>query len=534
MDEFRALLTDIWREACRHIEIERSAASFAAMLDHHLPLDQIIFLRLDSDHRRVVRVASVPQREGTAALQLEPCNARDWKRFVAWANAADIIRRGSSRGLSSPLDRVLRIESDSDILVAPLCASTEPVGLVLLTARSKCRFEAKHVALVAVIREPLAVALENDRRLHEMAALREAAEADKLSLLNRLGRTEIADTIVGDDAGLRQVLERVRLVCRSDVPVLILGETGTGKELIARAIHARSDRHSGPFIRVNCGAIPSELIDSHLFGHERGSFTGAADSRPGWFERASGGTMFLAEIGELPLGAQVRFLRVLQDGLVERVGGEQSIHVDVRIVAATHRDLYSMVRDARFREDLWYRINVFPILLPPLRERRSDIQELARHFARRAATRFGLAPVEPSQESIAQLEAYSWPGNIRELAAVIDRAAILGEGRSLEVATALGLSGRPPSSNSDAANKLVRPDGQSHAITQPVDHGSVNSTSTFLSLDQAMSKHIKDALHATRGRIEGPHGAAALLRINPHTLRARMRKLKIDWSTYRT
>ena len=184
---------------------------------------------------------------------------------------------------------------------------------------------------------------------------------------------------------------------------------------------------------------PRELIDSQLFGHERGAFTGANETRQGWFERADMGTLFLDEIGELPLDAQVRFLRVLQDGYVERVGGAKPIRVNVRVVAATHRDLAAMVREGTFREDLWYRIAVFPILLPPLRDRVEDIPALAMHFAQRAAIRFGLAPVVPSDADIALLQAYDWPGNIRELGAVIDRAAILGDGHSLELAAALGV-----------------------------------------------------------------------------------------------
>ncbi len=187
---------------------------------------------------------------------------------------------------------------------------------------------------------------------------------------------------------------------------------------------------------MNCGAIPAELIDSQLFGHERGSFTGAADMRKGWFERADSGTLFLDEIGELPLPAQVRLLRVLQDGYIERIGGQQPIRVDDRIIAATHRDLPNMVKAGTFREDLWYRIAVFPILLPPLRERRNDIPDLARHFSERAANRFGLAMVLPTADEINVLMKYDWPGNIRELGAVIDRAAILGDGKSLAVASA--------------------------------------------------------------------------------------------------
>ncbi len=197
----------------------------------------------------------------------------------------------------------------------------------------------RHQDLAAALLEPFSAALENDRRLHELATLREAAEAERRSLLTRIGRQEISEEIVGAESGLKLVMERVALVAQSDVPVLILGETGTGKEVVSRAIHSRSIRGAGPFIRVNCGAIPPELIDSQLFGHEKGSFTGAAETRKGWFERADGGTLFLDEIGELPLAAQVRLLRVLQDGLVERVGGEQPMHVDVRIVAATHREL---------------------------------------------------------------------------------------------------------------------------------------------------------------------------------------------------
>jgi transcriptional regulator with GAF, ATPase, and Fis domain len=219
----------------------------------------------------------------------------------------------------------------------------------------------------------------------------------------------------------------------------------------------------------------------------------------------------------LPLDAQVRFLRVLQDGFVERVGGTKSIRVNVRVVAATHRDLAEMVRAGGFREDLWYRIAVFPILLPPLRDRIEDIPPLARHFAERAAVRFGLAPVQPTDADVELLQTYDWPGNIRELGAVIDRAAILGNGHSLELATALGFSA---------------PRGQRAEKEAPDDH-VVQPGRTVATLDEAMRRHIEMALRATHGRVEGPQGAARLLKINPHTLRARMRKLRIDWSAFR-
>jgi len=308
-------------------------------------------------------------------------------------------------------------------------------------------------------------------------------------------------------------------VAHLDVPVLLLGETGSGKEVVARAIHARSRRAAGPFLRMNCGAIPPGLIDSELFGHERGAFTGATAERKGWFERADGGTLFLDEIGELPLDAQVRLLRVLQDGSLERVGGHRSIAVDVRVVAATHRDLERMVRDGRFREDLWYRVAVFPIQLPAVRERVEDIPALATHFALRAATRFGTPPLVPTPEDLDLLVRYPWPGNVREISAVMERAVILGDGRRLAVARALG-----PLPRGETA--VPEPAGTAPGPARSTDRG-------FETLDAAMARHIEAALERTHGRVDGPNGAAALLDINPHTLRARMRKLGVDWKALR-
>jgi transcriptional regulator with GAF, ATPase, and Fis domain len=521
MDRSQRILLSVWREACRHIEIGESATRIAELLEHHMPVARFVVQRLDAEHLHIVTVAAAPtSNESRELLGARTLNRREMSRLMAWAKTGAPVHRGRAKTLSAMVSLLVPATTRSDVFAIPLGSSEGATGVLTLIAREGRIFDANHRAMATALQEPLSAALENDRRLHEMAALREAAEADRSSLLRRLGRTEISDTIVGNETGLRHVMERVELVSRSDVPVLILGETGTGKELVARAIHNRSERSSGPFIRVNCGAIPHELIDSQLFGHERGSFTGANETRQGWFERANGGTLFLDEVGELPLNAQVRFLRVLQDGFVERVGGQNAIHVDVRIVAATHRDLAVMVRETRFREDLWYRIAVFPVLLPPLRERKDDIPDLARHFAQRAAIRFGLAPVEPSKADLRLLAAYHWPGNIRELGAVIDRAAILGDGRSLEIATALGLADKPPHLSTD----------------EPAGNGSATSAlkrSTIIPLADAMREHIEAALETTQGRIEGNRGAAALLQINPHTLRARMRKLGITWAAYR-
>ncbi|GMV42370.1 MAG: hypothetical protein AMXMBFR64_40860 [Myxococcales bacterium] len=326
--------------------------------------------------------------------------------------------------------------------------------------------------------------------------------------------------IVGETQGLREVMGQVARVAPLDVPVLVLGETGSGKEMIARAIHARSARSAGPVVRVNCGAIPPELVDSELFGHERGSFTGATGTRQGWFERADGGTLFLDEVGELPLPAQVRLLRVLQDGTFHRVGGHKTLHADVRIVTATHRDLRAMVQSGTFREDLWYRVGVFPLRLPPLRERLEDLPALARHFARLAGERLGAGFLAPTDEDLRLLARYPWPGNVRELASVIERAAILGHARRLDVASALslGLSSASP--------------GASGAEREPATARSSSDPSQD-TLDAAMVRQIEAALARSFGRIEGPAGAAAILGINPHTLRSRMRKLGVEWSRFR-
>jgi hydrogenase-4 transcriptional activator len=524
MEKFQAVLLKVWREACRHIEISQSAETIARMLVGEIPLAQLLVRRIDRQRSCLDTVAvGLPGRGHLHLGARTECSALQIKKLVAWCRRGQVARRGKAAPQNEPLETILPAgpESgypDADVLVGPLGDPDGLCGVLALVAPPQRALSARHMALMQVLLDPFSVALANDQQLRELATLREAAEAEKRSLLTRLGRKRLGDTIVGADSGLRAVMERVELVARSDAPVLIFGETGAGKELVARAIHARSPRSAGPIHRVNCGAIPPELIDSELFGHQRGAFTGAVETRKGWFERADGGTLFLDEIGELPAAAQVRLLGILQDGWLERVGGQQAIHVDVRIVAATHRDLAAMVAEGRFREDLWYRISVFPILLPPLRERREDISALATHFAERAATHFGLPPLTPSADDVELLLSYSWPGNVRELAAVIDRAAILGNGQRLEIARALGVTPGP------WAPPL---DGQEGKPGRP------RSAAEIEPLSAVVRRHVEAALTLTEGRIEGRHGAACLLEINPHTLRARMRKLGINWKRFR-
>ena len=523
MERFAPLLLNFWREACRHSEIGEAVAAAAPALFQRLPVNLVLIRRFEAERGFVETIAAGQCRPCPAPLhhrsELIPA---DFDRLLAWCRRGELLHADARR-----LDELPRGALPDDLggetLVGPLIGEHGAVGLAAFVTHEPRRFHERHVEIVRHLLEPFSVWIENDRRQRELRVLREAVEAENRSLLSKLGRAGLSDTIVGAQTGLRDAMQRVEQVARTDVPVLILGESGSGKEVVARAIHERSQRSKGPFLRVNCGAISPELIDSELFGHEKGSFTGAASMRKGWFERADGGTLLLDECGELTPGAQVRLLRVLQDGAFERVGGEQQVTVDVRIIAATHRDLESMTRDGSFRHDLWYRLSVFPLRLPALRERRSDIAAMAAHFAQRSTLRLGMPPVPLTPADLELLTSYSWPGNVRELAAVIERAVILGDGKRIEVAKALG------SQPVRVGPVAERPPGD--VIAPPA---LTEMRADFPSLDDAMARHIESALARTHGRIEGPFGAARILQINPHTLRGRMRSLGLDWKRFRS
>jgi len=306
--------------------------------------------------------------------------------------------------------------------------------------------------------------------------------------------------IVGHSAALRHVLQQVDIVAPTDATVLIYGETGTGKELLARAVHTLSARRAHPFVTLNCAAIPSGLLESELFGHEKGAFTGAMTQRIGRFELANGGTLFLDEIGDLPLDLQPKLLRVLQEHAFERLGSSRTVHANVRLVAATHRDLLAMVDQQQFREDLYYRVHIFPLTVPPLRERRDDIPLLVQHFAHTYAHRMRkrIAPVPA--EAMEALVHYDWPGNVRELQNVIERAVIL------------------------AADEVLRPVVPEQS---PVVRRAATVSPQSQTLDDVMRASILDALRATNGVLGGPHGAAVRLGIKRTTLAGRMEKLGI-------
>jgi PAS domain S-box-containing protein len=340
---------------------------------------------------------------------------------------------------------------------------------------------------VVVIARDITDRKRADELEHQNIYLREAFETDL-----HFGE------IHGRSLAMQDVFRAIELVARTDSSVLITGETGTGKELIARAIHRSSRRGSAAMIKVNCGALPATLVESELFGHERGAFTGAIQQKKGRFELANRGTIFLDEVGELPLESQVKLLRVVQEQEFERVGGTQTLRVDARIIAATNRDLASDVQRGVFRSDLFFRLNIFPIRVPPLRDRRDDIPILARHFVREFANRMGRAVDQIDARALDQLLAYNWPGNVRELANILERAVILCDGRVLQSAH-LGL---PTASAAPSGNVVT--------------------------LDEAERRHILKALERTGGVLAGPKGAAALLGVNRSTLWSRMRKLGIE------
>jgi len=402
---------------------------------------------------------------------------------------------------------------DRSALVMDLVIEEKFLGVISFMSIQGKIFTPRHAQLVAQLNEPFAVAVTNSIRYREIQGYKERLEDDNKYLhkeLRRMGGEEV----VGMEFGLKGVMELIRQVAPLDSPVLLLGETGTGKELMARTLHNLSPRREGPFIDVNCGAIPPSLMDTELFGHEKGAFTNALARKRGRFERAGGGTIFLDEIGELCLDAQVRLLRVLQEKKLERVGGSETIDLDIRVIAATHRNLEEMMAKGQFRQDLFFRLKVFPITIPPLRRRKSDIPFLVQHFIRKKAGQMNVNESPPlTSGAIDRLMAYAWPGNVRELENAVERAMILSNGRPMSF-------------------KFSR-DTDFFSDPKPYDRPEPWGTSPEfredLNLDAAMAAHIQKALARAGGKVDGPAGAAQLLGINSRTLRHRMKKLNIPF-----
>ncbi|MDJ0869540.1 MAG: sigma 54-interacting transcriptional regulator [Myxococcota bacterium] len=467
-------------ECPRHVPCLHLAASAGRPLDPDADWSRLdgAFRRVPVGVRKIGRVA-----RGESLCVEEIASDAQWIARPDWARAERIQGFGG----------------------APLAVQGEVLGVLGVFTRS--RFCPDTVAWLRIIADHAASALATSRAFEEIERLR-----DRLALENEYLREEVDEAkapagIVGSSAPLRAVLERVELVAPTDATVLIQGESGTGKELVAREIHRKSARAERPLIQVNCAAVPRELYESEFFGHVRGAFTGATRDRAGRFAAAHGGTLFLDEIGEIPLELQGKLLRVLQEGTYERVGEERTRTVDVRVIAATNRDLRAEVAAGRFREDLYYRLDVFPIAVAPLRERREDIVPIAEHFLARGAAGTGRPAPRLAAADRARLEAHPWPGNVRELQNAVERALITWRGGPLRIdPEAAGRRGAAP----------AQADAEPAALL------------TERELRELERQNLRRAMLQARWKVSGPGGAAELLGVKPTTLASRLRKLGIE------
>ena len=398
--------------------------------------------------------------------------------------------------------------SDLSGLVMDLVLEKTMLGVLSVFNNGKQKFTREHVHLFSLLSKPCAIALTNSLRFRELQNFKEVLIDDNRYFQDELNKFS-GEKVIGAQSGLKKVMQLVQKVAPLESPVLLLGETGTGKEVIANTIHNLSHRKNRPFIPVNCGAIPASLLDSELFGYEKGAFTGAVSQKRGRIERANGGTLFLDEIGELSPEAQVRLLRVLQEKEIDRLGGTETVRVNIRIIAATHQNLEKMMAKYQFRADLFFRLRVFPIILPPLKDRKEDIPDLIQHFIMKKSKEMKRTVTpNPASGAIQRLMDYHWPGNIRELENAVERSLIL-----------------------DRENLLFfKGIGENQA---DLLYGTASSTITDMDqlpdLNQVISGHIQRIMGLCKGRVEGEKGAARLLNIHPSTLRKKMKKLNIPF-----
>jgi formate hydrogenlyase transcriptional activator len=503
---------DFFRKAtmqiCSSLDFEIAMWRCMQFLKDFMPADEMYLHLYDSGLRAFRTIAGATASEGKKMDSITPLPKEFETAMEKHFQSIYILNRPE---LEPSLQYMLQYyrRPDTSALIRLLEVEGKKLGALVLLAEGRDRFSEEHARLFSLLNEPFSIALSNTLKHQEILRLKDFLADDNRYLHRELLRLS-GDEIVGADFGLKGVMAMVREVASLGSPVLLLGETGVGKDIVANAIHYSSPRKDGPFVKVNCGAIPETLLDSELFGHEKGAFTGAISQRRGRFERANEGTIFLDEIGELPPQAQVRMLRVLQYKEIERVGGTNPISVDIRLIAATNRNLEEMVKAKQFREDLWFRLNVFPIRIPSLSERKEDIPALVHHFIKRKSQELRL-PVPPplAHGVIDRLMAYRWPGNVRELENVIERALILSKGQPL---TFDDLAGGKPK---DAS--LIHFEAQEAP----------------LKLDEVTSQHIHRVLEMTKGKVHGKGGAAEVLGINPSTLRNRMNQLGIPYGRRR-
>jgi formate hydrogenlyase transcriptional activator len=438
----------------------------------------------------------------------------------AIATSQPLIARGSELDrYDTEIIRTLRVEGLQAVCCIPLIHHGHTFGTLNLASGRLDSFTPEDVELLQPVAAQIAIAVENALAFKEIEALKNKLAEEKLYLEEEIRSEFNFEEIIGESPALKRALAQVELAAPAGTTVLLLGETGTGKELFARAIHNLSPRRDRTFVKVNCAAIPSGLLESELFGHERGAFTGAISQKIGRFELADRGTLFLDEVGDLPLELQPKLLRVLQEQEFERLGSNRTQRVDVRVVAATNQDLSKRVAERAFRSDLFYRLNVFPIQIPALRERAEDLPLLVRYFVQRFSRQLNKDVEYIPADAMDALTQYSWPGNVRELENLVERAVLLSPGKELRIpfaelksAALATATGADPSSPFTSFTSLT---------------SSASSTSSISTLEEAERQHILRALKQTQWRIAGPKGAAVLLDMKRTTLQARMRKLGI-------
>lgn len=498
---------------CGSLDIETSLKNCLAYLKDHIPVDGMAINIYDPDTRSVKNLAIVSELENTGVTAFSPVKLPDSaveyiETLTPEPERAHILNTPREQVVADLVWKAMGAPEISMLLLHPIIDRLK-LGVVFAFCRGFNRYTAGHAERFALLHDPFAMAMSNSLQHREVLRYKEIL-ADDNQYLNQRLREISGNEIIGCDNGLKQTMGLVRKVAPLSSHVLLLGETGVGKEVIANAIHQASPRANSPFIKVNCGAIPPDLIDTELFGHEAGAFTGAVSRKRGRFERADKGTLFLDEIGELPPQAQVRLLRVVQHMQIERVGNAAPVSVDIRIIAATHRNLEAMAGQGRFRKDLWFRLNVFPIRIPALRHRLTDIPDLVHFLIRRKAGQMNIpVPPDPNPATLAELSTHDWPGNVRELENLIERALIFNLAAP---------AGTP-------LNRFDLPPGLSDRTAPQYEQAGQED----LNLDLAVKRQITKALAAANGKVKGPDGAAALLGVNPSTLRNRMKKLGISF-----
>ncbi len=485
-----AIISNLSRESLFH--------AIAAALRTVVPFDRALLPLYDAE-RDVFRTFALEGRPLPGHVHTADTEIRRHGTAAGWVldHRQPLLKRNLEAERELPADEALLTGGVRSYLIVPLVARGRILGTLFLASWTPNRYAPEDVALLEEVGRQIALAIENMLAYEEIDRLRAQLEAENRYLQEEIQTEHNFEELTGQSRAMKAVFKAIETVAPTDATVLIVGETGTGKELVARAVHNLSARRRQALVKVNCAALPAGLIESELFGHEKGAFTGALARRLGRFELAHGGTLFLDEIGDLPPELQPKLLRVLQEGECERVGGSETIRVDVRVIAATNRDLPHAMEAGRFRADLYYRLSVFPIPVPPLRERVEDIPLLVRYFAQKYSARLGKRIPTAGPATMRALQTYGWPGNVRELENVVERAVILTQGVDLDLSAWLPT----PSTSPQGGN--VR---------------------TLLEVERA---HIAATLEATGWRVSGDGGAARLLGMKPTTLEARMKKLGI-------